>query len=717
MARGKITRRGFLIGTGWVVGGLTVVGAVGYAALPPLPTFAVTDEDEIGTWVQLLADGRVQFYVPRAEMGQGISTGLSQVVAEELCLPIESVSCLYQATDVMAPCQMTVGSQSIENYFELTARAAAYLRETLRDRAAALHRVAADSVTQADGGFEVASAGFVSYQDLTGDDDAAVVPLLSTDTVTLLSQRPFSECKVLGKSVAPVRVENIVRGTEIYSRDVRLPGMHYGLIARAPQLGATLQQFNRAAAEAVNGIVAVVEHNDQVGVVANTPMAAARGLAALDARWQSLSAAELDRAQVSLDIDQFIKDGRLDHAGDEHGSITAERAQSSQHISFRYDSPMVAHAAMEPRSGVAHYHTGDDGRAVCEVWTGSQDPWLIQTVVASELGIDKSAIAVNNHRVGGAFGGRVLCQASVEAAWLSKAVSQPVKVQWSREDEFRYNYVGPQFSTRIDAGLTAEGRIGYWHHRAVGAPVLTSSMFFPQYLHWLANQIPDPGTQRGMTAPYTFTSHRSDFADERVPMPTGPWRGLGAAPNTFAIECAMDELALAANTDPIAFRLQHLDNSRLAHCLKRLQSQLQDGNDPVGIAAAVYKGVTYLAIAAHVSIEAGRIRVTRLTCVHDCGRVISPDRVLAQIEGNLVWGIGMALTEEFKLVDGIAETDNFDRYSLPGQRDVPDFAIELVDSDEPPSGAAEAAIAPVAAAIANAVFAATGERRRQLPLA
>jgi len=377
---------------------------------------------------------------------------------------------------------------------------------------------------------------------------------------------------------------------------------------------------------------------------------------------------------------------------------------------------MTAHASMEPRAGVAHWRLDDSDHKICEIWTGSQDPWLIQTVAADELGISASHIQVHNHRVGGGFGGRVLCQASIEAAWLSKAVGAPVKVQWSREDEFRHNYAGPQFSTRIEAGLDNSGTIRYWHHRAVAEPVLTSSMFFPRYLHWLADLIPDPGTSRGMEVPYNFANQKVEFAEERLPMPTGPWRGLGAAPNAFAVECAIDELAAEAGISPIEFRMRQTDNSRLIKCLQVLADKTASADAPFGIAASVYKGVTTVAVAAQVELINDRPKVKKLVCVHDCGRVISPDQVRAQIEGSLVWGIGMALSERFTLNNAIAGTDNFDSYVLPSQSDVPQLDIELIESSESSSGAGEAAFTPVAAAIANAVFAVSGKRYRQLPL-
>ena len=228
--------------------------------------------------------------------------------------------------------------------------------------------------------------------------------------------------------------------------------------------------------------------------------------------------------------------------------------------------------------------------------------------------------------------------------------------------------------------------------------------------------IPDPGTKRGLALPYSIANSCVEFADVRVPMPTGPWRGLGAAPNAFSVECAIDELATAANANPIEFRVRHTDRPRLAAVLKRLEAILGDEISSVGVAGAIYKDVTYIAVAAQVVIEAGKPVVKKLWCVHDCGRVIAPDQVRAQIEGNLVWGVGMALHERFELDNAIAATTNFDRYELARNRDCPPMHIELIGSEHAPSGAAEAAFAPAAAAIVNGVFRSTGKRVRELPV-
>ncbi|MEM9622416.1 MAG: xanthine dehydrogenase family protein, partial [Pseudomonadota bacterium] len=559
----------------------------------------------------------------------------------------------------------------------------------------------------------------LTYRQLLQDSEISEEIVLaepSRDTVQLFTRAPAASRRHIGQMVEQVGIHDVVTGQAQYSRDARLPDMRFGAVARPAQLGAELIAWDADKARQVAGVMAVVEGPDGTpGVVASTPGAAQRGVQALACKWRQLSADQLARVQENLDIDVLIDRNELEHKPIDNGSLASGREAAQIQLNERYDTPMAAHAAMEPRAGLAHFERRD-GTAQCRVWTGSQDPWLVRKAVSRALGINDERVIVYNHRIGGAFGGRLLCQASIEAAWLSQAVGEPVKVQWSREEEFACNYVGPQFSTRIEAGLDDTGNIAYWHHRMAGAPILTSSTFIPRRLHWAADLVADPGTQRGTELPYAVTNQRVEFADVRVPMPTGAWRGLGAAPNTFAVEVAMDELASAAALEPLAFRAAHARDPRLAGVLKRLAELISDEDTPPGVAATAYKGVTFVAVAASVDVSSGLPVVTKLWCVHDCGQVVSPDQVLAQIEGNLVWGIGMALTEEFKLADGTPSTLNFDTYLPPRSLDIPPMQIEMIESDAPPSGAAEAAFAPVAAAIANAVSRATGARQRRLPL-
>ena len=714
-----LSRRNFLIRTGWVAGGVTVLSSCGL--VPVLPTFSAPNPDDGLAWLQMLPDGRVRFFCPRAEMGQGAATGLCQIVAEELRVPMSDIDCVYPTTLQIAPTQMTVGSQSIENFFEPTARAAAALRETLRDRAASRGGVDRSEVALwsedserplGENAFVLPDGRVMAYRDLIDAGEQTVViadpgigaaPRLSAST----------DLRVIGTAQTLLHIDAIVTGAETYSCDVRLPGMAFGAVARPPYLHARLQGFDRDAALAVGGVGAVVEGPEgEVGIVADTPMAARRGVEALACRWAPLDAASLAEIQSGNDIDAAIAADALDHTPIDEGSVKQGRANAVALLNARYDTPMVAHAAMEPRAGVAHV-TADR----CTVHTGSQDPWYVQKAVARALGLGRDQVEVHNHRIGGAFGGRLHCQASVEAAWLSKGSGRPVKVQWTREEEFRFNYVGPQFSHRIEAGVDADGNVAFWHHRMIGSPILTSSALLPRHLNWIVDRFPDPGTWRGAELPYRSRNHRIDFADARRPMHTGAWRGLGAAPNTFAVECAMDELAALAGSDPLAFREHHAVDPRLAQTLRRVGSLSGWSQRPgLGIAAAAYKGVTFVAVVAQVARRNGQAVVEHLWCAHDCGMMINPDQVRAQIEGNLVWGIGMALSEAFVLENGIAATSNFDSYQIPRNRDVPEIDVALIESSQPPSGAGEAAFAPAAAAIVNALATLDGERTRALPV-
>lgn len=706
-----MNRRAFLRAAGVSAGGIIVLGTAGCGLIPPLPSFGEPAPEDALAWVRLTPRGEIEFWLPRAEMGQCIDTGLSQVVAEELGCGVLDIQCRYQKTDVIAPCQLTVGSQSIENYFELTAGAASTLRRDILRRASEQSGIPVDRLELRDGmvlGPDVP----VTLNSLISPGEEAILLTEQPLAKDLHSMR--SKTRVVGKTVVAKHMDRIVTGTETFSRDVRLEGLLFGGVAQPPQLGARLEAYDEAAASKIDGVVGIVRGpKGAMGVVALTPMALQAGLKSLNPRWTPLTTKELENVQTLLDVD-VARDAKLmDHNPISRGDVDAAARSSAQTLDLRYDSPMAAHAAMEPRAGVASY---DTVTGELEVFTGSQDPWFMRQVISKATGISEAKVVVSNLRIGGAFGGRVLCQPSLEAAWLAFAVGKPVKVQWSREDDFRHNYVGPQFSTRIRASLDEKGSIVAWHHQMVGAPILTSSMLVPSYLHWAANIPADPGTVRGLETPYAFPNHEVVFGDVRLPMPTGPWRGLGAAPNTYAVECAMDELARAADTDPIEFRVRHSKDQRLADVLTRLQTKLGSDAHQYGIAATAYKGVTFVAVAAKVERVNEMVRVTHLVCTHDCGRVVAPDRVLAQIEGNLVWGVSMALDERFELSNGIARTDNFDTYPIARNSDVPDMDIEMIDSELNPSGAGEAALAPAAAAIANGLFASTGERHRALPI-
>lgn len=712
-----LSRRQLLTRLGWVAGGVTLLSACN--RIPALPTFASTSAADSFTWLQLQPDGRFLFYCPRTEMGQGIASGLQALIAEELNVPLSNVNCRYPRTDQIPPTALTVGSQSMERFYQPSLELAANLRETLRARLAEQTQTKVRDIELIVGGFKDSTGNSISYRDLLAprEDTVLAAEILgdqATDSPHLLSQDPVHQNQYIGQFVSDHEIGNLVTGRTQFSSDVRLPNLHYGLIARPPFLGAELLGCNNLAL-LPNGAQQIRGPNGELGVIAPTPMAAAEALTKVEPRWSAPSATQTLAFNQGFDVDAAIVADAFDHQPIHSGDINKGSAAAVEPLSFRYDSAMTAHAAMEPRAGCARV-TND----IIEIWTGSQDPWLVRSYAAHLLRWPEDKVIVHNHRLGGAFGGRALCQASIEAAWLAAASKVPVKVQWSRSEELRFNYVGPAFSHRINCGVTTTGEISHWQHQMLGAPILTSSAMIPHELQTLADVPADPGTQRGTELAYHCQNQELNFADVRGFMPTGPWRGLGAGPNTFAVESAIDELANAAQSDPLTFRLQQMRDQRLIDVTKTIAKRCawdrpRPPQSALGIAVSAYKGVTYVAVVAEVSVRNNEPTLTRLWCVQDCGRVVVPDQVRAQVEGNLVWGVSMARHERFETKDGLGLPSNFHEYPIARALDIPIMDIQLAESNQAPSGAGEAALAPTAAAIANAYAKATGQRQRQLP--
>jgi isoquinoline 1-oxidoreductase beta subunit len=714
-----LSRREFLIRTGWVAAGVTVLTSC--SRLPALPTFARPDLDDALLWVQALADGRIRFLCPKSEMGQGIKTGLAQVVAEELDVPLDAIEVVVPDTDQIHPVMLTAGSMSTRTCFEPLSRAAAALRETLRERAAQRAGTDAAQVRDAPGGFDLPDGSHVTYGVLVGDAPSVIGPDEALARRAPRHARPGAGAyRRLGHPAPPLDVRAIVTGREVYSRDVVVPGMAYGRVVSAPRPGAVLGRVDVAAARALPGIVAVMvdEPGARVGVVAEEPFALERAVAALSIEWRGGQSVEWDDLARELDVARA--QGRFRHTVVSDGDPERAAARAVKRLDARYDTSLMAHAAMEPRAGVVSVTAHG-----VEVWTGSQDPWYMRALVARLTGHSDDRVVVHNHRMGGAFGGRKRCQATLEAAWLSARTRRPVRVQWSREQEFRGNTFQPPFSHQVEAGVDADGRITHWRHDFTACPIVFDSVTVPRGLHWLADLPADPGTARGATPPYRIADRRVRFSEIRIPVTTGAWRGLGAAPNTTAIEIAMDELAQMAGLDPIEFRLRNLgpESARLAAVLRELAalSRWSEGSPQGrgrGVACAVYEGTTCVAVAIEVAADpSGAIRPTRAWCAHDCGLVVNPDGVAAQIEGNIAWGCSMALHERMGLHDGELHTDNFDTYPVLRASECPDVQISLAGSQaEPPTGVGEPTIAPTPAALANAVSAATGKRVRRLPI-
>lgn len=682
-------RRSFLAAAG---AGLSVSFVAG-CSLPVIPKRPAPQAEDALSWIRF-ADGRYTLFLPRVEMGQNIATGLKQVACEELGIEWSALELRLHGSDDIRRVRATVGSESIKDYALPLAQACA----TLRDALAAGRR-----------------SGRIEAQ----PRPAAELRAFAANT------------RFVGQAVPIEQGAALLRGEPLFAIDVRRPGMLYGRVLRAPvspELPSRLRAADEASARAVPGFVAVVRDDGLVqggsqglGIVARTPGALDRIEAALAASWTVEG--RFDQADIDAAIDI---DARLQRRGQLGRRIHGDTLDTTAawDVDLRIDIPLAAHAPIQPRAAVAEF--GADGRL--QLWVGSQDVFYMRDVVARRLRLDEAQVTVHGQRVGGAFGGRTICSVELEAALLARAVQAPVKLQWTRAQEFQYGFHRPPSSHRVRVRLK-DGKLHSWWHAFVSSHILFTNAAMPLWMQRLADIAGDDGVARGAVLPYRAAARRTELDVLRLPVFTGPWRGLGAGPNVFVIESAIDECARRAGADPLQFRLDHADDPRLARVLRRVAeaARWSDARQPPppglkrgrGVACGIYKAASYAAVVADVEVEvaSGSVRVRRLWCAHDCGRVINPDQVRAQCEGNLVWGIGMVLVERLPVAASAVAASSFADAPIPRFGDVPDLRVLIVDEGEAPSGAGETAIVAAGAALANAIRDATGVRAKRLPLA
>ncbi len=668
--------------------GLAVTFALGGCALPVFPKRPASGYADALGWIRH-HDGRYTLALPRIEMGQQIATALQQVACTELGVPWDAVTLVLPDTGTIARVRATVGSESVRDFALPLAQACATLREAL-------------------------ARGDTEGGRKTGPVPASALRALRRDVA-----RPTPPL---------VHGRDIVTGAALYAADVRPTGVLYGRVLRAPtspELPSRPAAWNEAAARAEPGFVALVRdarlrqaNADGLGIVARTPGALDRIAAALAVQWHTEGGGDDARIAQQIDIDTHRASGRLPNEVLQHGRLDDAAPWD---IDLRIDIPLAAHAAIEPRAAVAEL----DAAGVLDLWVGSQDAYYQRDVVCKTLGRGEDRVRVHPCRVGGAFGGKTICTVELEAALLCEAMGAPVKVQWTRAQEYRQGFHRPPSSHRIRARLR-DGRLHDWQHHFASSHILFTAAGVPAWLQRITDVVAgDPGVARGAAPPYRMPNADVRFALARLPVFTGPWRGLGAGPNGLAIESAIDECARAAGADPVAFRLAHIGEPRLARVLRAaVQAAPTPPAEPAGaragrgVACGTYKQNSHAAVVADVTVARdGEVRVTHLSCAHDCGHVIDADTVRAQCEGNLVWGLGMALGDALSLRDGAVVSDSFAAAPIPRLGAVPPMRVVLVDEGEAPGGAGETVIVAAAAAIANAVRAATGRRPTRFPLA
>lgn len=721
----KIGRRRFLKATGWTVGGLTVAYFGVRRFGPVLPSFLPPNGESGLAWLQMTGEGRCRFFCPRAEMGQHANTGLMQILAEELNLEVAQVEQHFPTATTDIPATMlTAGSMSIPMFARPMAQGAAGMREQLRSMAAGRLGMRPQALRDAPGGFTTANGRFLSYAEtvdgrdlVLGADELPEAPLYTFDTSRVHKQ--------VGQPVAPPALAGIVTGAPLYAADIVLENMVYGRAVQPPTSQARLVNVDDSKARALPGMLkTVVDFNGNfAGVIGETPGVVNRAISLMEVDWQ-LPPTAMSQKSVDelLDVDLALANGELEH-GIADGIIDEGQPWD---LDLRFDVQMQSHATQEPRAAVIRL--SGNGSPTVEMWTGSQDPFFIQRFIADELGVNGSEVVVHSMLMGGGFGGRELQEVQFDALRLSRHTDRPIKVQWTREDEFVAARNRPGSSHRVRLKADSDNRISVWSHDFVSGYVVFALGRLPRLLQGTARALTgDIGAMRGAVPPYRAETTHVAMSDVDLPIDLGSWRSLGAAPNVFVIESAVDALARGLGQDPVEFRLRNIadEHERLRHCLVRTRELASSVPLPEaeghgrGYACGIYEGDSFVAVSADVHVDrvSGEIRVLRMCCAQDVGLAINPDQLRAQVESNLIWGIGMALTEQVEIDGNGVTSTNFDTYRIPRITQAPEFDIEIVRNPGfAPGGAGEAALIAAAPAIVNAVFDGTGLRHTKLPI-
>ena len=666
------------------------------------------------SWIQVLPDDRIRLLVPKAEMGQGVHTGLAQIAAEELEVPLDRVEVTHASTHQGEnKYRGTFGSASIHDLYDPLRRAAATMREMLRAEASLRLGVPPEKLVARGGRFEIigSSKSGISYGALVDKHTRWQVP---KEPVALKSPDQF---KVIGQPMPRVDGRAKVTGRAIYGQDARVEGMLYGAVVRPPTIGAVMLSAQPGKAPSMPGVVKVVIEDGFAGVVARTSDQARAARDAMEVTWNK------GRLWQQSDLEELMT------VGGSHG-VNVQRQGDARSILARgttlraeYRTGLVAHASMETQAALAVV-----GKSGVKVWTSTQAETLTARWVAKALGINVKQVEVIPTFLGGGFGRKAgdnsVSSAAAEAALLARAAGAPVHVGWDRSEEFRNGYVRPmthhKLSTRVSGGRIEAVE---WQE-ASGDSVLGIT----PYRELIARVVGfDPGATRGAWIHYNIPHRETTVWRRRMPLATGQWRGLGLVPNIFPIESFMDEAAHAAGKDPLQFRLDHLpsdaDGRRMAAALGAAAERAGWGTTPPagrgrGIACCFYHG-TVVAEIAEISLDesTGRIRLHRVVAAIDCGRVINPDQVRSQVEGCVVMGASSALMEELTVKDGRVVAGGLEEYLLFTMADTSDIeTIILNRPDLKPSGCGEPPIGPIAPAIGNAFYALTGVRLRQLPM-
>lgn len=642
---------------------------------------------EVAAWIHIDEEGLVSVYTGKVEFGQNIRTSLSQIVAEELMLPVSSITMVMGDTDLVPYDAGTFGSRTTPQMGTQLRKAAATAREALIEMAAKNWNIPITGLT-AENGMVVNSAANkkTGYGALT--KGRQILRSIS-DNVPVIAAK---EWKIAGKTVPKVNGRSFITGKHQYVSDMQLPGMLYGKVLRAPSYDAKLVDANDAKAKAITGVV-VVRDGDFMGVVAPDVRTAGKALLAIDAKWEETNG-QPSNANI---FDYLLKNasgesGRRS-SGDTKGNVEEGLNAAEFKHAKTYNINYIAHTPLEPRAAVAEWI---DGKLT--VWTGTQRPFGVQEELADVFKLNKEKVRVIVPDTGSGYGGKHSGEAAIEAARLAKTVQKPVKIVWTREEEFTWAYFRPAGVIEVSAGVNKDGAITAWK--------------FSNYNSGGA----------GLDTQYKTANKQIAYIASKTPLRQGSYRALASTANVFARECHMTDLARMLRMDPLAFRLQNLEDDRFIAVLQTAAKSFGWTNSKTsghgfGIAGGFEKG-GHIATCAEVAVNADKeVKVIRVTQAFECGAIVNPHQLENQITGAIVQGLGGALFERIDFAGGKILNPGLSAYRVPRFSDVPEIEVVLIDrKDLPSAGAGEAGIIGIAPAIRNAILDAAGVALTDLPL-
>lgn len=677
---------------------------------------------EPNAFVRIGADSKVTVIAKHLEMGQGVYTGLATLVAEELDADWDQVSVEGAPADakhynnlLWGPFQGTGGSTAIANSFNQLRNAGAIARAMLVSAAAGQWGVPAKDVSVSRGRLiHAATKRNASFGEFVVH--AAELPI-PTD----ISLKQAKDFIYIGKHVPRKDGKAKATGKAIFTQDIRLPGMLTGVVAHPPRFGSTVKGFDADAALQIPGVVDVVSIGNAVAVLGNDFWSAKKGRDALIIKWNDSNAFKLDSSEIMAQYNILARGpGAIARA--EGDADTALRS-AKKVIQAAFEFPYLAHAAMEPMNCVVRL-----GKGECEVWNGEQFQSGDQMALGQVLGISPEKIKLNMLFAGGSFGRRANPASDyiLECARIAKAINgrAPVKLVWTREDDMRAGYYRPMFYHTIKAGLDAKGNLIAWKHRLVGQSIGTGTAMEAMMVK---DGIDHTSVEGASNLPYQISNLTVDLHSPVIGVPVQWWRSVGSTHTAFSTETFIDELAVAAGKDAVAFRLalltkhpRHVEVLKLAAAKAGWSKRLAPGakGEKRGRGIAVHESFnSYVAQVVEVTVKADKsYRVDRVVCAVDCGLAVNPDIVRAQMEGGIGFAMSAAKYGAITLNDGVVDQSNFHDYRIVNISEMPKVEVHIVPSAKAPTGVGEPGVPPFAPALANAIAAATGKRLRKLPL-